>query len=86
MDTASIPYHLFSHSLVQNVKLPVNVPMPAEPTDLPPPPPKTLPHALSRAAKAGALNVGLEERLGKTLNTYADAMEKVRSTGPRAPR
>ena len=60
--------------------------MPAEPTATPPPPPKTLPHALSRAAKAGALNVGLEERLGKTLNTYADAMERVRRKSPRAPR
>jgi len=60
----------------QNVKLPVNVPMPAEPGSTPPAPPKTLPHALSRAAKAGALNVGLEDRLGKTLNTYSEAMEK----------
>ena len=60
----------------QNVKLPVNVPMPAEPGSAPPAPPKTLPHALSRAAKAGALNVGLEDRLGKTLNTYSEAMEK----------
>jgi hypothetical protein len=50
--------------------------MPAEPGSVPPAPPKTLPHALSRAAKAGALNVGLEDRLGKTLNTYAEAMEK----------
>jgi hypothetical protein len=32
---------------------------------------------LSRAAKAGALNVGLEDRLGKGLNTYAEALEKV---------
>lgn len=55
--------------------------MPAEPGATPPAPPKTLPHALSRAAKAGALNVGLEERLGKTLNTYAEAMEKVRCIG-----
>ena len=50
--------------------------MPAEPGSTPPAPPKTLPHALSRAAKAGALNVGLEDRLGKTLNTYSEAMEK----------
>jgi hypothetical protein len=56
--------------------------MPAEPSATPPPPPKTLPHALSRAAKAGALNVGLEDRLGKTLSTYADAMEKVRRLSP----
>ena len=69
-------------AVIQNVKLPVNVPMPAEPGQTPPAPPKTLPHALSRAAKAGALNVGLEDRLGKTLNTYAEAMEKVSRACP----
>ncbi|KAH8078981.1 putative cytoplasm protein [Filobasidium floriforme] len=75
--TVSQGWSSFAHNNLKNVKLPVNVPMPAEPGSTPPAPPKTLPHALSRAAKAGALNVGLEDRLGKTLNTYSEAMEKV---------
>jgi hypothetical protein len=69
----------------QNTSLPI--PLPAKPTDAPVPP-KTLPHAFSRAAKSGAaqiaaaeggVSVGVGEKLGKALTTYGDAMEKVRS-------
>jgi hypothetical protein len=32
---------------------------------------------MSRAARQGALHIGTEEKLGKALETYATAMEKV---------
>ncbi|KAH7103381.1 hypothetical protein BKA62DRAFT_696776 [Auriculariales sp. MPI-PUGE-AT-0066] len=38
---------------------------------------KTLPHALARAAAAGASSVGPEARLGKGLLLYAQASEKI---------
>ncbi|KZT57981.1 hypothetical protein CALCODRAFT_452219 [Calocera cornea HHB12733] len=40
-------------------------------------PPKTLNHALSRAAAAGAAAEGPDERLGKALKIYAEVEEKV---------
>jgi hypothetical protein len=47
--------------------------------------PKTLPHALSRAAAAGAGQLTAEDRLGAALGTYAVAAQKVsRSRGPQA--
>ncbi|KAJ9124809.1 hypothetical protein QFC24_003178 [Naganishia onofrii] len=58
-----------------NANLPFPI-APATPATSQPTPPKTLPHALSRAAREGALHVGTEERLGKALDTYATAMEK----------
>lgn len=42
-----------------------------------PHPPKTLPHAISRAAKTGADELGADDRLGNALNTYGVALEKV---------
>ncbi|KAG8760420.1 hypothetical protein FRC14_003117 [Serendipita sp. 396] len=39
--------------------------------------PKTLPHAISRAALAGASSLGPDIRLGKALDLYGNAMEKV---------
>jgi len=73
----------FANTNLKNTNLPI--PLPAKPTDAPLPP-KTLPHALSRAAKSGAaqisaaeggVSVGVGEKLGKALTTYGDAMEKV---------
>ncbi|KAL1410573.1 BAR domain-containing protein [Vanrija albida] len=40
-------------------------------------PPKTLPHAISRAAKTGANELGADDRLGNALNTYGTALEKI---------
>ncbi|EIW72601.1 cytoplasmic protein [Tremella mesenterica] len=42
-----------------------------------PQPPKTLAHAQSRAAKAGAAELGADDRLGVALGVYGVAMEKV---------
>lgn len=65
-----------ANPLRQNANLPFPI-APAQTASHQPLPPKTLPHALSRAAREGALHVGREERLGKALETYATAMEKV---------
>lgn len=40
--------------------------------------PKTLPHALSRAATSGAAALGPDIRLGKALQLYGGALDKVR--------
>lgn len=42
-------------------------------------PPRTLPHAISRAAKEGAAHVGTGEanKFGTALSAYGTAMEKV---------
>ncbi|KAJ9116306.1 hypothetical protein QFC22_004746 [Naganishia vaughanmartiniae] len=66
----------FANNNLKNANLPFPI-APATPATNQPTPPKTLPHALSRAAREGALHVGTEERLGKALDTYATAMEKV---------
>lgn len=68
-----------SHNL-KNTKLPAAL-TPSEDSKAPLPP-KTLAHAISRAAKEGAAHVGTgggegENRLGKALNIYGTAMEKV---------
>lgn len=39
---------------------------------------KTLPHALSRASLAGAQALGTDLRLGKALDIYGGALQKVR--------
>jgi hypothetical protein len=38
---------------------------------------KTLPHALSRAALSGSASLGGDIRLGKALNLYGNALDKV---------
>ncbi|EJD50656.1 hypothetical protein AURDEDRAFT_112235 [Auricularia subglabra TFB-10046 SS5] len=69
----------FTHSVTNfaatNLKG-TNLPVPA----VSPPPPtqhKTLPHALARAATAGAVAIGPEARLGKGLTLYAQATDKI---------
>lgn len=58
----------------QNTNLPIPIPSPsAKPVAQP----KTLPHALSRAAKSGATELGGSDRLGIALGVYGAAMEKV---------
>jgi hypothetical protein len=53
-----------------------NLPAPAV-TPVAPRQPKTLPHALSRAASAGSAELGPDFRLGKALEHYAAALDKV---------
>lgn len=60
--------------MIQNTSLPI--PVPAQPSQGPPQP-KTLPHAISRAAKSGATELGAGDRLGTALGVYGNAMEKV---------
>lgn len=52
------------------------MPVPAEKAKQPHQP-KTLPHAISRAAKAGAVELGAGDKLGTALGVYGSAMEKV---------
>lgn len=52
------------------------IPVPAEKAQAPHQP-KTLPHAISRASKAGAIELGAQDRLGSALGIYGAAMEKV---------
>lgn len=76
--TVSAGWSSFASQNLKNVKLPGPLsPAATEPSAAAPAPPKTLPHALSRAAKAGSAHIGLSDKLGKSLNTYGDAMEKV---------
>lgn len=58
----------------QNTNLPI--PIPAQGAK-PPHQPKTLPHALGRAAKNGATDLGSGDRFGTALAVYGTAMEKV---------
>ncbi|KAF8521131.1 BAR domain-containing family protein [Gautieria morchelliformis] len=53
-----------------------NLPLPQQ-TSQPDHPHKTLPHALARAAAAGAASVGNDDRLGKALADYAGGQEKI---------
>ena len=78
--STSIGYNLTSFA-ASNLKG-TNLPVP----DAPPPPPpsthKTLPHALVRAAGAGAVAVqqtigGDEDKFGKALALYADGWDKI---------
>lgn len=59
---------------LQNTNLPIPIPSPTAAT---PHEPKTLPHAVSRAAKSGATQLGAEDRLGVALGIYGAALEKV---------
>lgn len=59
----------------QNTNLPIPIPSPTAST---PHQPKTLSHALSRAAKSGATELGAEDRLGVSLGIYGAALEKVK--------
>ncbi|KLT43590.1 hypothetical protein CC85DRAFT_307504 [Cutaneotrichosporon oleaginosum] len=61
----------FASKNLKNTPIPVPVEKPTEHL------PKTLPHALSRAAAAGATQLTAEDRLGAALGTYAVATEKV---------
>ena len=63
-----------SRAKAQNTNLPIPIP-----SEKPKGPiaPKTLPHAISRAAKSGATELGAEDRLGMALGVYGAAMEKV---------
>lgn len=74
---AQAAWSTFANKNLKNTSLPI--PIPAEKSKGPIAP-KTLPHALSRAAKSGATELGNDDRLGVALGTYAVAMEKV-STG-----
>lgn len=64
----------FANKNLKNTSLPI--PVPSQPTKTPAQP-KTLPHALSRAAKSGATSLGDGDRLGTALGVYGAAMEKV---------
>jgi len=58
----------------QNTNLPI--PIPAQGVETPHQP-KTLPHAIGRAAKNGATDLGSGDRFGTALAVYGTAMEKV---------
>jgi hypothetical protein len=70
----------FANKNLKNTSLPVPIPEEKQREHAP----KTLPHALSRAAKSGAQELGAEDKLGAALATYATAMDKV--SGSRAER
>lgn len=63
----------FANKNLKNTSLPVPIPEEKQREHAP----KTLPHALSRAAKSGAQELGAEDKLGAALATYATAMDKV---------
>ncbi|GFZ43473.1 hypothetical protein JCM24511_01193 [Saitozyma sp. JCM 24511] len=71
---AASAWSTFANKNLKNTNLPIPIP---SPTAKPPPAPKTLPHALSRAAKSGATELGDGDRLGLALGVYGAAMEKV---------
>lgn len=71
---AQAAWSTFANKNLKNTNLPI--PIPAEKAKGTAQP-KTLPHALSRAALAGATELGAEDRLGAALGTYAQAMDKV---------
>lgn len=63
----------FANKNLKNTSVPIPIPAEKQTEHLP----KTLPHALSRAALSGAAELGAEERLGAALGTYAAATQKV---------
>ncbi|KAI9635300.1 putative cytoplasm protein [Dioszegia hungarica] len=71
---AASAWATFANKNLKNTSLPI--PVPAQPSQGPPQP-KTLPHAISRAAKSGATELGAGDRLGTALGVYGNAMEKV---------
>ncbi|KAG8897101.1 hypothetical protein FRB99_008455 [Tulasnella sp. 403] len=62
----------FAATNLKGTKLPVPAASPTTPQ-----PPKTLPHAISRASHNAANAVGPNERLGKALADYATAFDKI---------
>ncbi|TYJ51856.1 hypothetical protein B9479_007548 [Cryptococcus floricola] len=70
---AASAWSTFANKNLKGTNLPIPIPNPTAP---PPHQPKTLPHALSRAAKSGATELG-DDRLGVNLGIYGAAMEKV---------
>ncbi|CAD6565670.1 MAG: hypothetical protein TREMPRED_001632 [Tremellales sp. Tagirdzhanova-0007] len=71
---AASAWSTFANKNLKNTNLPIPIPLPSA---TPVAQPKTLPHALSRAAKAGATELGASDRLGIALGVYGAAMEKV---------
>ncbi|KAK4686282.1 hypothetical protein P7C73_g3846, partial [Tremellales sp. Uapishka_1] len=71
---AASSWAVFANKNLKNTNLPIPIP---SNTAAPVVPPKTLPHAISRAAKAGATQLGADDRLGLALGVYGAAMEKV---------
>ncbi|KIR67766.1 cytoplasmic protein [Cryptococcus bacillisporus CA1873] len=71
---AASAWSTFANKNLKNTNLPIPIPSPTAAT---PHEPKTLPHALSRAAKSGATQLGAEDRLGVALGIYGAALEKV---------
>ncbi|WVQ70926.1 hypothetical protein IAR50_000451 [Cryptococcus sp. DSM 104548] len=70
---AASAWSTFANKNLKGTNLPIPIPSPTAPT---PHQPKTLSHALSRAAKSGATELG-DDRLGVNLGIYGAAMEKV---------
>ncbi|ORY32297.1 BAR domain-containing family protein [Naematelia encephala] len=71
---AASVWSTFANKNLKNTNLPIPIPSPSVKTAHAP---KTLPHALSRAAKSGAVELGSADRLGLALGVYGAAMEKV---------
>ncbi|WRT64137.1 uncharacterized protein IL334_001066 [Kwoniella shivajii] len=71
---AASAWSVFANKNLKNTNLPIPIPSPTAQT---PHQPKTLPHALSRASKAGATELGPDDRLSIALGVYGAAMEKV---------
>jgi len=72
--SSSITHQLtsFAAANLKGTSLPVPAVSPVTPQQ-----PKTLPHAMGRAAAAGAMSIGENDRLGKALKEYALAFEKI---------
>ncbi|WWC86243.1 uncharacterized protein L201_001116 [Kwoniella dendrophila CBS 6074] len=71
---AASAWSVFANKNLKNTNLPIPIPSPTAQT---PHQPKTLPHAISRAAKSGATELGPDDRLSIALGVYGAAMEKV---------
>ncbi|KAK8865921.1 hypothetical protein IAR55_001069 [Kwoniella newhampshirensis] len=71
---AASAWSAFANKNLKNTNLPIPIP---SPTPGETHQPKTLPHAISRAAKSGATELGASDRLGIALGVYGAAMEKV---------
>ncbi|WWD17892.1 hypothetical protein CI109_102337 [Kwoniella shandongensis] len=71
---AASAWSAFANKNLKNTNLPIPIPSPTAGEIHQP---KTLPHALSRAAKSGATELGASDRLGIALGVYGAALEKV---------
>nr|ODN93104.1 cytoplasmic protein [Cryptococcus depauperatus CBS 7841] len=71
---AASAWSAFANKNLKGTNLPIPIPSPTAPA---PHQPKTLAHALSRAAKSGATELGDTDRLGVSLGIYGAALEKV---------